>query len=355
MADAQSIFLNALMGGSTGANMEDLGMFQKDIAANDTYGQIGDALMGNKFNTQTWTPQQTGLTTALQMFAGTLLKDLGERDQISQINKVAKILPDLTSSPDAVAVPEGVDPLSFAKLKMNVAAKNNMARNQRIAELSKDLWGVDLKKREAAASAEGKIEGENAAYGVQGASLNPNDPRLASADKFRNELLNNKDIAAFSDVRDRMKVLQKAMVDPSSVADLDFYVGIAKILDPGSVVRQSEGQAVIESSSIPAAILGQLNKAINGKSAVPRSELYALAQRHYDVRSGRVASILDDYAERAKARGITENIFPFSKESLDISADTPTTLTAAPKFKASDLIAKGYKLSADGKQWEIPK
>lgn len=358
--DAQAAFLASLLGGgSTGADVADLGAFQQSIAQNDIYSQLAQPIFQAQFNKSTWTPQQAGITNAIQAFTGTLLSQLGKNQQAAQVAAVNDILPQLYADPASVALPEGVDPLAFGQLRSKALARTERARASQMAKYAEDLWGLKLKGKEAEMTAAGKIKGENEAYGIQGQALNPNDPRIAIADKFRTELLGNKDIASFTDVRDRMKVLQKAALDPSSVADLDFYIGIAKILDPGSVVRESEGQKIIDSTSIPQSILGQLNKAINGGAAVPRQELYALAQRHYDVRSGRVASILDDYTERAKSRGITENILPFSRESLDISADTPSAdiLKApggAPKLKASELVAKGYKLSADGKRWEPP-
>jgi hypothetical protein len=156
MADAQSIFLNALMGGSTGANMEDLGIFQKDIAANDIYGQLGNAVIGNKFDTGTWTPQQTGLTTALQMFAGTLLKDLGERNQVKQLNMMANILPSLQDNPLETVAPEGVDPLAFGKLRLNAITRKKQqdAVNQQLQGKAKMVILEDLLSKNPALAAD---------------------------------------------------------------------------------------------------------------------------------------------------------------------------------------------------------
>lgn len=131
MADAKDVFLEALMGGSSsGANMQDLGMFQQDIAQNDIYGDIGSGIMGKRFDTSTWTPKETGLTTALQMFAGTLLKDLGERRQADQMNLAASILPQLQSDPLSVARPEGLDPLAFGKLRLNAITRKKLEEQE---------------------------------------------------------------------------------------------------------------------------------------------------------------------------------------------------------------------------------
>lgn len=352
--DAQAAFLASLLGGgSTGADVADLNAFQQSIAANDMYTQMAQPIFQARFDKSTWTPQQSGITNAIQAFTGTLLNQLGKNQQAAQVAAVNDILPQLYADPASVALPEGVDPLAFGQLRSKAIARSARAKSSHIAKVAEDLWGVDLKKMEAKASESGKIEGQNEYYGLAAGGMNPNDPRIALADKERSALTGNKEIASFIDVRDRLKVLQQASKDPSSVADLDYVIGVAKILDPGSVVRESEGKNVIDSTSIPQSILGQLNKAVNGETAIPRADLYRLAQRHYDVRSGRVAAILEDANQRAKARGITENVLPFSLDSLDISADAPPS-GPAPKLKASELVAKGYKLSADGKRWEPP-
>lgn len=318
MADAKDIFLEALMGGgSSGANMQDLGMFQQDIAANNIYGDIGSGLMSKKFDTSTWTPKETGLTTALQMFAGTLLKDLGERRQVAQLEKVAQVLPDLYANPLSVQAPEGVDRLAFAKLKQNIATKAQMAKASQMSELAKDLWGVELKGQEAAATAAGSIRGKESAMKDLGIS-DPENLNIKGADTLRKELLSNKEIADFQEVKTKLDVLKKAKEDPSSVADLDYVYAVAKVLDPASVVRESEGQTILESQSIPASVLGQLNKSIRGESGIDRANLYKLAERHYGVRRQAAKGIADSYISLAKKRGISpEDILPFSLDSID--------------------------------------
>lgn len=144
---------------------------------------------------------------------------------------------------------------------------------------------------------------------------------LKQADSIRKELSSNKEVSEFTDVRNRLLVLQKAVKDPSVIADLDYVYGIAKILDPGSVVRESEGNTIIASNSIPGATLGMLNKMISGKTALDRGALYNLANRHYDVRKERIGGILDTYSDIAKKRSIDpKDILPYERSSLDLPA-----------------------------------
>lgn len=76
--------------------------------------------------------------------------------------------------------------------------------------------------------------------------------------------------------------MQKSLTDPSAMADLDFVYGLAKILDPTSVVRESEAGMVIESQGIGPQLLGQLNKLMSGEQAMLpaiRNKLYGVAYR----------------------------------------------------------------------------
>ncbi|HLO93236.1 MAG TPA: hypothetical protein VK195_02875 [Burkholderiaceae bacterium] len=83
-------------------------------------------------------------------------------------------------------------------------------------------------------------------------------------------------------IQSTLNSMYNSLSDPSSISDLDFVNGVAKILDPNSVVREAEGRMVIESQSIPSQILGNLNKLANGESALDpqtRIAMYRLAER----------------------------------------------------------------------------
>ena len=75
--------------------------------------------------------------------------------------------------------------------------------------------------------------------------------------------------------------LSTAINDDSKVSDLDFIYGVAKALDPTSVVRESEGQMVVDSQGMAPSLLGRLNGILGGGQLTPdkRRELYALVHR----------------------------------------------------------------------------
>jgi hypothetical protein len=75
--------------------------------------------------------------------------------------------------------------------------------------------------------------------------------------------------------------LSGAIDDNSKVSDLDFVYGVAKALDPTSVVRESEGQMVVQSQGLAPSLLGYINGLVGGGQLTreKRRELYALVER----------------------------------------------------------------------------
>ncbi|MEQ1519716.1 MAG: hypothetical protein ABL936_00425 [Aestuariivirga sp.] len=79
-----------------------------------------------------------------------------------------------------------------------------------------------------------------------------------------------------------LKSMLRSVEDPSAMADLDFIYGLAKILDPTSVVRESEAGMVIDSQGIGPQMLGTLNKMLSGEQALTREtrlNLFKVAAR----------------------------------------------------------------------------
>lgn len=304
MADKDIIA--ALMGGMGGGGGSDLGALRSTIAQNDLWTQAAQPILGARFDNSTWSPGTTLGVSAGQAFLGALLGGMGQRSQAQQLEKVAQVLPALYKNPGAVVAPEGVDREAFGILKLGEMAKNQartIAQQQDLLKRSLDIQDAGSKKK---AETTGELEAKRDIY-KQSGTEDPDNPSVKSAGELSKQLMNNKEVVDFGEVRNRIQVLQKAALDPSSVADLDYVIGVAKILDPTSVVRESEGQTVINSQSIPASVLGQLNKALAGGSAIDRPALFALAQRHFDTRASRVSDLADYYGTLAKSKGANIN------------------------------------------------
>jgi hypothetical protein len=129
-------------------------------------------------------------------------------------------------------------------------------------------------------------------------------------DKLRTQLLALKPVQEFGEISKQYAALQKAESDPSSISDLDFTIGSMKILDPQSIVRESEQGMVFESQSVPSQLLGRINAIISGKAKLTpdvRSEILDLAQRRYDVQRQIVDASSDAFRKIAEDRGLDPN------------------------------------------------
>lgn len=95
-----------------------------------------------------------------------------------------------------------------------------------------------------------------------GAALPPN---FDDTQKLRKELTAQKNVAKFDDsIGVYQSMIQSAPLD-SPASDLDLVNGLAKILDPESVVREGEFATVQRSQSIPDQLKGQLQFVFEGK------------------------------------------------------------------------------------------
>lgn len=115
-----------------------------------------------------------------------------------------------------------------------------------------------------------------------------------------------------------LKSMYRSIGDPSAMADLNFVYGLAKILDPTSVVRESEAGMVIDSQGIAPQLLGKLNKMLSGEQAMSRETRINL----YKVAASRAEEMRNAaLEERAHAAG----------EMTSIGAPADTYLRQVPR------------------------
>ena len=113
--------------------------------------------------------------------------------------------------------------------------------------------------------------------GAGGASQAIDDPL-----KISKNFEGSPGMSRIAQIAPTIKSMEKSLSDPSAMADLDFVYGLAKILDPTSVVRESEGKMVIDAQGIGPQMLGQLNKFMSGEQAMLpeiRQKLFGVAVR----------------------------------------------------------------------------
>ena len=75
----------------------------------------------------------------------------------------------------------------------------------------------------------------------------------------------------FRDVRDSFARVQESAKEPSAAGDLALIFNFMKMLDPGSVVRESEFATAQNAAGIPERIRAQYNRALEGERLSPKT------------------------------------------------------------------------------------
>lgn len=117
-----------------------------------------------------------------------------------------------------------------------------------------------------------------------GEAFKPEAPAQPDPSKrlpFTKDYENAPEVQAYNTLVGTLGSLSKAVYDNSKISDLDFIYGVAKALDPTSVVRESEGQMVIDAQGLAPSLLGTLNGMLGGGQMTPeaRKQLFALVER----------------------------------------------------------------------------
>lgn len=109
----------------------------------------------------------------------------------------------------------------------------------------------------------------------------PDGPKPSDRLALYKDYENAPETLAFNKLSGTLGSLSQAVYDNSKITDLDFVYGVASAMDPNSVVRESEGQMVVESQGMLPSVLGRINAIVGGGQLTPdkRRELYALVER----------------------------------------------------------------------------
>lgn len=106
--------------------------------------------------------------------------------------------------------------------------------------------------------------------------------------------------------------MYKSFSDRSAISDLDYIIGVAKILDPTSVVRTQEGEQVQATQALPAQLAGRMNQLMNGQATLDdktRADLYRLAHRRVSELQAQVGQQNDFYSNMATENGYDPNTY----------------------------------------------
>jgi hypothetical protein len=126
-----------------------------------------------------------------------------------------------------------------------------------------------------------------------------------SATDLRKEWIGMPAVKAFETQSAAMARLEAAATDPSAAGDMAMLYGYMKLLDPGSVVRETEFATAAASGSLPEQIQGYATKLLNGQRLTPeqRADFLTRAKMIYQGAETEYDAIRNQYigiAERNK-------------------------------------------------------
>ena len=195
-------------------------------------------------------------------------------------------------------------------------------------------------------------------------SLGYSPKKEEETDKLRKEFSSLPEVKNYSLVSRTGDAMAKALRDKSGTTDLELSRYGILLIEPGMAVREGEQAGVMNSGSIPEAWKGYIVKSLDGKSGLPdnvREGLRNLALRAYESNKSKYDQTLTFYKKQASIRGLDPERISYlgEAETADsIGLGRPLSEPWTPrssqtgggvqKLKASDLIAQGYKKTADG-------
>lgn len=143
--------------------------------------------------------------------------------------------------------------------------------------------------------------------------------------------------------------------NPGSVSDRGLVIAFAKILDPTSVVRESESAAIANSGSLSEGLRSMLLNTLSGGGNLPdniRNEILSLSKGMYEAKIPGVQSRVDMLRETAKRAGLPEDLvfggdFASPAQPPAVTRTTPPPTTPAPTTPAPTTGGTGRTLTFD--------
>lgn len=299
----------------------DLNAFKAIVAKNNLLDIASRSILGSKFDTSTWNPGTSFGVTAAQAFLGGMLKNLGAEQEGEQLAKAASVFPSLYKDPINTPTPEGIDPEAFGGLRL-AALKSNEDKTSNInSALFKELFGAKLSGVKSELEEAGKLKAQGAAGGL----LNPankaaNDIEEKARDALKSvPLVNN-----FQDVKTSFDTMKNTYALNNKPATLAFVSSFARVLDPGSVVREGEIKNAENTQSFLQSLGYSIQSLVDGSQSIgpiAKKQMLEAAAAKYNNFGRDFQSFLtsqQDLVERLGGR--RENVFaPAAYEPFDFT------------------------------------
>jgi hypothetical protein len=124
-------------------------------------------------------------------------------------------------------------------------------------------------------------------------------------EKLRDDVRQDMNVKNYQTVSPIIESMKQAVKTDTRAADLNLVYGIAKIMDPGSVVREGEQVLVQNTGNLGDRITNLLSAVVGGQRLTPetRAQLYNEAQSRVQPLAQAYAKATDFYGKQAQAIG----------------------------------------------------
>lgn len=124
-------------------------------------------------------------------------------------------------------------------------------------------------------------------------------------------------------VRDAYNRILSSATNPSAAGDLSLIYGYMKLLDPNSVVRETEFATAQNAGSVPERVRAQWNKVLSGErlTETQRKDFIDRASRLFTSAKSQQQQIIDEYTDRAATYGVPTNLVVRSIDAVSPAQD----------------------------------
>ena len=151
-----------------------------------------------------------------------------------------------------------------------------------------------------------------------------------NSNKLRDEFNGSTVVKNYREVTPIMESMKDAMQRPSRAADLNMVYALAKIMDPGSVVREGEMIMVNNTQGIGDRLAGIINSLNGGAQLTPetRQRIIEEAQSRYKGLESSYKALEDHYGGMSDRFGLRREdvIVPIRKPAGGTPATSPADL-----------------------------
>lgn len=165
-----------------------------------------------------------------------------------------------------------------------------------------------------------------------------NAGQLQTAKQFQDDYA--RDSKTYTTVRNAYQQIAAAAKDPDAAGDLSLIFGYMKMLDPNSVVRETEFANAQNAAGVPDQVRNIWNRAMSGERLNPnqRQQFVGQARKLFDIAKGNQGKVRSTYGSRATKFGIDPSMV-LDDEDVVEGIDDGTVKMRAPNGQVKDVPA----------------